>query len=48
MHEEDVSPQNEKSHAYHFSIIYSGCECLHNDPPAVLALPKCLFKGRRL
>ena len=26
MHEEDVRPPNEKSHAYHFSITYNGCE----------------------
>ena len=27
MHEEDVRPTNEKSHAYHdFSITYNGCE----------------------
>ena len=26
MHEEDERPPNEKSHAYHFSITYNGCD----------------------
>ena len=45
MHEEDERPPNEKSHAYHFSIAYNGCEFCLLTPPAILALPKCIFKG---
>ena len=45
MHEEDVRPLNEKSHAYHFSITYNGCDFCLLAPPVILALPKCLFKG---
>ena len=48
MHEEDVRPPNEKSHAYHFSITYNRCEFYLLTPPAILALEKCLFKGWRL
>ena len=48
MHEEDEIPPNEKSHAYHFSITYNGCDFCLPTPPAILALPKCLFKGWRL
>ena len=48
MHEEDVRPPNEKSHAYHFSITYNGCEYCLLTPPVILALPECLFKGWRL
>ena len=30
MHEEYERPPNEKSHAYHFSITYNGCDfCWH-------------------
>ena len=47
MNEEDVRPPNEKSHAYHFSITYNGCEFCLLTPPAILALPKSLFKGWR-
>ena len=47
MHEEDVRPPNEKSHAYHFRITYNGCEFCLLTPPAILALPKCLFKETR-
>ena len=47
MHEEDERPPNEKSHAYHLRITYNGCD-FFTDPPAILALPKCLFKGWRL
>ena len=32
MHEEDVRPPNEKSHDYHLSITYNGCEILLTDP----------------
>ena len=48
MHEEDERPPNEKSHAYHFSITYNGCYFCLLTPSAILALPKCLFKGWRL
>ena len=48
MHEEDERPPNEKSHAYHFSIIYNGFEFRLLTPPSILALPKCLLKGWRL
>ena len=46
-HEEDVTPPNEKSHAYHFSITFKGCEFDLLSPAAILALPKCIFKGWR-
>ena len=42
MHEEDERPPNEKSHAYHFSITYNGCDFCLLTTPAILALPKCL------
>ena len=48
MHGEDERPPNEKSHAYHSSIPYDGSEFCLLTPPAVLALPKCLFIGWRL
>ena len=48
MHEKDEWPPNEKSHAYHFSITYNGCDFCLQTPSATLALPKCLFKGWRL
>ena len=48
MHEEDERPPNEKSHAYHFSITYNGCDFCLQTPSAILALSKCLFKGWRL
>ena len=48
MHEEDERPQNEKSHPYHLSITYNGCDFCGLTLPAILALPKCLFKGWRL
>ena len=48
MHEEDERSPNEKSHAYHFSITYNGCDFCWLTPSAILALPKCLFKGWRL
>ena len=44
MHEEDERPPNEKSHAYHFSITYNGCEFCLLAPPAILALSKGIFK----
>ena len=44
MHEKDERPPNEKSHAYHFSITYNGCEVCLLTPPAILILPKCIFK----
>ena len=47
MHEEDVRPPNEKSHAYHLSITYNGRDFCLLIPPAILALPKCPFKGWR-
>ena len=47
MHEEDVRPPNKNSHAYDFSITYNGCEFCLLSPPAILALPKYLFKGWR-
>ena len=45
MHEEDERPPNDKSHAYHFSITYNGCYFCLLTPSAIIALPKCLFKG---
>ena len=48
MHEEDERPPNKKSHAYHFSITYNGCDFCLLTPYALFALPKCLFKGWRL
>ena len=48
MHVEDVRPPNEKSHAYHLSITSNWCEFCLLTPPAILALPKCPFKGWRL
>ena len=48
MHEEEERPPNEKSHAYHFSITYNGCDFCLLTPYAIHALPKCLFKGWRL
>ena len=48
MHNEDERPRNEKSHAYHFSITYNGCDFCLLTPSAILALSKCLFKGWRL
>ena len=48
MHEEDIRPPNEKSYAYHLSDTYNGYEFCLLAPPAILALPKCLFKGWRL
>ena len=45
MYGEDVRPLNENSHAYHFSITYNGCDFCILTPTAILALPKCLFKG---
>ena len=44
MHEEDVRPTNDKSHVYRFSITYNGCVFCLLTPPAIIALPKCLFK----
>ena len=48
MHEKEECPPNEKSHAYHFSITYNGCDFCLLTPSATLALPKCLFKRWRL
>ena len=48
MHEEDERPPNEKTHAYHSIITYNGCDFCLLTPSAILALPKCLFKGWRL
>ena len=48
MHAENERQQNEKSHDYHFSITYIGCDFYLLTPPAILALPKCLFKEQRL
>ena len=44
MHEEDERPPNEKSHAYHLSITYNGCEFFILTPSAILALPKDYLK----
>ena len=44
-HEDYERPPNEKSYAYHFSIAYKGCEVCLLTLPAILALPKCMFKG---
>ena len=48
MHEEGVRPSNEESDAYRLSITYNGCDFCLLTPPAILALPKYLFKGWRL
>ena len=48
MHVEDERQPKEKSHVYHFSITYNGCDFCLLTPSAILALPKCLFKGWRL
>ena len=48
MHEEDEGPPNEIAHAYHFSITNNRCEFCLLTPSAILAFPKCLFKGWRL
>ena len=48
MHEEDERPPNQKSHAYHFSITYNGCDFCLLTPSVLLALTICLFKGLRL
>ena len=48
LREEDQTPLNEKSHAYHFNITYNGCDFCLLTPSAILALLKYLFKGRRL
>ena len=48
LHEEDETPPNEKPHAYYFNITYNGCDFGLLTPSAILALPKCLFKGWRL
>ena len=39
MHEEDERPPNEKSHAYHFSITYNGCDFCLLTPPAMRVSP---------
>ena len=44
MHEEDERPPNEKSHAYHFTITYNGCEFCLLTPPVILALPNAYLK----
>ena len=46
MHEEDVRPPSEKSHAYHLALFTADVVLLTD--PAILALPKCLSKGWRL
>ena len=48
MHKEDERPQNDKSHACHYSITYNGCDFCLLTSSAIIALPKCLFKGWRL
>ena len=48
MHVEEKRSPNEKSHAYHFSITYNGCDFCLLTPFAILALPNFLFKGWRL
>ena len=40
MHEEDERHTNEKSHAYHFSITFNGCDYCLLTPPGILALSK--------
>ena len=35
MQEEDERPPNEKSHAYHFSITYNGCDLCLLTPPGL-------------
>ena len=48
MYEVDERPPNDKSYACHFSITYNECDFCLLTPFAILALPKCLFKGWRL
>ena len=48
MHEDGDKPLNEKAHAYNFSLTYNGWGFCLLTPPAILALPKCLFKAWRL
>ena len=40
MHEEGERPPNEKSHAYHFSITYYGCDFCLLTPSAIIAPQK--------
>ena len=44
MYEEDERPPNEKSHAYHFSITYNGCEFCLLAPPEFLLSPNAYLK----
>ena len=48
MYEEDVRPPNEKSLACHLALLTTDVIFCLLTPPAILALPKCLFKGWRL
>ena len=44
MHVEDERPPNGKSHAYHFSIAYNGCDFCLLTPSAIFALPNAYLK----
>ena len=44
LHEEDKTPPNEKSHAYHFNITYNGCDFCLLTPSAILALPNAFLR----
>ena len=44
MHEEDEIPPNEKSHAYHFSITYNGCDFCLLTPIAILLSQNAYLK----
>ena len=48
MHDEDGRLPNENLHGYRFCITYNGCDFYLLTHSAILALPKCLFKGWRL
>ena len=48
VHEEDERPPNKKSHAYHFSITYNGCDFLLTDPFCNSCSPQMPLKGWRL
>ena len=43
MHEDDVRPPNEKSHAYHLALLTTDVIFAY-DPFAILALPKSQLK----
>ena len=44
MHEEDERPSNKKSHAYHFSITYNGCDFAYWPLMHFLLSPNAYYK----